>query len=139
MDFVVASVPTAGLYLVVEFLQEAVQPGLSHFHGPGLIGYVTHFDQNHHQLHTNHNEKTRRPIYISCLVHDDVQGSCLHSHSTHHISVVLVGEVKGRQEGLELVENLVVSRHVSGQNASAEQKADCASLLMKQHEIKCVL
>lgn len=45
--------------------------------------------------------------------------SCLHSHSTHHISVVLVGEVKGRQEGLELVEDLVVSRHVSGQNASA--------------------
>lgn len=41
------------------------------------------------------------------------------SLSTHHISVVLVGEVKGRQERLELVENLVVSRHVSGQNASA--------------------
>lgn len=39
--------------------------------------------------------------------------------SSHHISVVLVGEVKSRQDGLELVENLVVSRHVSGQNASA--------------------
>lgn len=39
-------------YLVVEFLQKTVQPGLSHLHGPRLIGYVAHFDQNHHQLHT---------------------------------------------------------------------------------------
>lgn len=44
---------------------------------------------------------------------------CLHLHSSHHISVVLVGEVKSRQDGLELVENLIVPRHVSGQNASA--------------------
>lgn len=65
IEFVVVSVSTAGLYLVVEFLQQAVQPGLSHLHGPGLVGYVAHFDQNHHQLNTNHDEKTRHPIYIS--------------------------------------------------------------------------
>lgn len=46
VDFV-----TTGLsYLVEEFLQETVQPGLSHLHGPGLVGYVAHFDQNHHEL-----------------------------------------------------------------------------------------
>lgn len=38
---------------------------------------------------------------------------------SYHLSVVLVGEVKRWQDGLELVENLIVSRHVSGQNASA--------------------
>lgn len=31
----------------------------------------------------------------------------------------LVGEVESRQDGLELVQNLVVSRHVGGQDASA--------------------
>lgn len=40
--------------LVVKLLQETVQPGLRHLHGPGLIGYVAHFDQNHHQLHAQH-------------------------------------------------------------------------------------
>lgn len=37
-------------YLVVELLQQAVQPGLSHLHGPSLVGYVADFDENHHQL-----------------------------------------------------------------------------------------
>lgn len=32
--------------------------------------------------------------------------------------MILVGEVKGRQDGLELVENLIVFGHVSGQNTS---------------------
>lgn len=41
------------------------------------------------------------------------------SASSHHISVVHIVEVKSRQDGLELVENLVVLRHVGGQNASA--------------------
>lgn len=40
----------------------------------------------------------------------------LHSH---HVLVVLVGEVKGRQDGLELVEDLIVLGHVSGQDTSA--------------------
>lgn len=40
----------------------------------------------------------------------------LHSH---HVLVVLVGEVKGWQDGLELVENLSVLGHVSGQDTSA--------------------
>lgn len=48
-----------------------------------------------------------------------VFGLCLHLLSSHHFSVLLAGEVKSRQDGLELVENLVVSRHVSGQDASA--------------------
>lgn len=37
----------------------------------------------------------------------------------HHVFVVLVGEVKGRQDGLELVENLIMLGHVSGQNTPA--------------------
>lgn len=37
-------------YLVVELLQQAVQPGLSHLHGPSLVGYVADFDEDHHQL-----------------------------------------------------------------------------------------
>lgn len=41
------------------------------------------------------------------------------STSSHHISVVLIVEVKSGQDGLELVENLIVLRHVGGQNASA--------------------
>lgn len=44
--------------LVVKLLQETVQPGLRHLHGPGLIGYVAHFDQNHHQLHAQHLKTT---------------------------------------------------------------------------------
>lgn len=40
------------------------------------------------------------------------------STSSHHVSVVLIVEVKSWQDGLELVENLVVLRHVGGQNAS---------------------
>lgn len=35
----------------------------------------------------------------------------------YQIFVFLVAEVKTTQDGLELVENLVVSRHVCGQNA----------------------
>lgn len=38
---------------------------------------------------------------------------------SHHVSVVLVGEVERWQNGLELVEDLVVSRHVGGQDAPA--------------------
>lgn len=34
----------------------------------------------------------------------------------YHFLVVLVGEVKHRLHGSELVENFVVSRHVGGQN-----------------------
>lgn len=37
----------------------------------------------------------------------------------HHVLVFLVGEVKGWQDGLELVENLVVLGHVRGQDTSA--------------------
>lgn len=37
-------------YLVVKFLKETVQPGLGHLHGAGLVGYVAHLDQDHHQL-----------------------------------------------------------------------------------------
>lgn len=44
---------------------------------------------------------------------------CFYLHSSYHISVVLVGEVKSWQDGLELVENLIVPCHVCGQNASA--------------------
>lgn len=39
-------------HLVVELLQQAVQPGFCHLHGPRLVGYVAHFDENHHQLRT---------------------------------------------------------------------------------------
>lgn len=39
--------------------------------------------------------------------------------SSYHISVVPVVEVKSWQDGFELVENLIVPCHVSGQNASA--------------------
>lgn len=38
---------------------------------------------------------------------------------SYHISVVPVSEVKRRHDGLELVEDLIVPCHVSGQNASA--------------------
>ena len=38
--------------------------------------------------------------------------------------MLLAGEVKSRQDGLELVENLVVSRHVSGKDASAIMNYD---------------
>lgn len=48
--------PIGFSHLVVELLQQTVQPGLSHLHGPRLVGYIAHFDQNHHQLHT-HNIK----------------------------------------------------------------------------------
>lgn len=44
---------------------------------------------------------------------------CLHLQSSYHIFVVLIGEVESRQDGLELAENLVVPRHVSGQDTSA--------------------
>lgn len=37
-------------YLVEELLQQAVQPGLGHLHGPRLVGDVAHFDQDHHEL-----------------------------------------------------------------------------------------
>lgn len=43
--------------------------------------------------------------------------------------MVLVGEVKGRQDGLELVENLIVFGHVSGQNTSAGgREEECTRL-----------
>lgn len=35
--------------------------------------------------------------------------------------MLLVGEVEPMQDGLELVEDLVVPRHVGGQNASANK------------------
>lgn len=38
---------------------------------------------------------------------------------SYRVLVVLVVEVKRRQEGLKLIENLIVLCHVSGQNASA--------------------
>lgn len=41
------------------------------------------------------------------------------SRWAHHVPVLLAGEVKRRQDGLELVEDLVVPRHVCGQDASA--------------------
>ncbi len=56
------SLHTTGLrYLVVEFLQKTVQPRLGHLHGPRLIGYVAHFDQNHHQLLTQQEKKSDLP------------------------------------------------------------------------------
>lgn len=48
----------------------------------------------------------------------------------HHVFVVLVGEVKGRQDGLELVENLIVLGHVSGQNTPAGNTGE------KQHRLE---
>lgn len=41
------------------------------------------------------------------------------SRSAHHVPVLLAGEVKRWQDGLELAEDLVVPRHVCGQDASA--------------------
>lgn len=43
---------------------------------------------------------------------------------SHHVFVVLVGEVKSRQDGLELVENLIVFGHVGGQNTSAGRREE---------------
>lgn len=113
--------PIGFSHLVVELLQQTVQPGLSHLHGPRLVGYIAHFDQNHHQLHTHTTLKTQILNSITLLI---VFGLCLHLLSSHHFSVLLAGEVKSRQDGLELVENLVVSRHVSGQDASAIMNYD---------------
>lgn len=42
-----------------------------------------------------------------------------HVTFSYHIFVVFISEVESRQDGLELVENLIVPRHVSGQDASA--------------------
>lgn len=74
-------------YLVVKLLQKTVQPGLGHLHGPGLIGNVTHFDQNHHQLHTQHQRGhigaflvTTMPYhsFIRCFIHS----SCVSNTSS---------------------------------------------------------
>ena len=32
------------------FLEETVEPGLGHVHGPRFVRYVSHFDQHHAQL-----------------------------------------------------------------------------------------
>lgn len=55
----------------------------------------------------------------------------------HHVFVVLVCEVKGRQDGLEPVENLIVLGHVSGQNTSAGNTGEKQHLLelCKQHHV----
>lgn len=42
-------------------------------------------------------------------------------HVPHHVSVLLVVEVESRQDGFEFVEDLVVPRHVRGQDAPAGQ------------------
>lgn len=46
------------------------------------------------------------------------------SFPSHHVFVVLVGKVEGRQDGLEFVENLIVFGHVSGQNTSAGRREE---------------
>lgn len=43
---------------------------------------------------------------------------------SHHVFVVLVGKVKSGQDGLELVENLIVFGHVGGQNTSAGRREE---------------
>lgn len=45
---------------------------------------------------------------------------CIWRVLLHHFLVVLVGEVEHRLHDFELVEDLVVSRHVGGQNAPAD-------------------
>lgn len=42
-------------------------------------------------------------------------------HVPHHVPVLLVVEVESRQDGFEFVEDLVVPRHVRGQDAPAGQ------------------
>lgn len=133
----------AGLgYLVVELLQQAVQPGLCHLHGPRLVGYVAHFDENHHQLQTGTRlQKLKNNLLLSrtfCKFRFllPTRNAKRLSRSAHHVPVLLAAEVKRRQDGLELVEDLVVPRHVCGQDASAgraERSAVLTISKMRQH------
>lgn len=52
----------------------------------------------------------------------------------HHVFVVLVGEVKGRQDGLELVEDLIVLGHVRGQDTSAGNRGGKDTRLYWEYE-----
>lgn len=95
--------------LVEELLQQTVQPGFGHSHGPHFVGDVAHLHHDLHQLEEeppffNGRQPDRRPP----------------AASTHHFLVVFVAEVKNRLDGFELVEDFVVSRHVGGQNAPKE-------------------
>lgn len=103
-------------YLVVELLQQAVQPGLSHLHGPSLVGYVADFDENHHQL-----QKDKQPGVLGPPPRSWFPFKVQLLHVPHHVSVLLVVEVESRQDGFEFVEDLVVPRHVRGQDAPAGQ------------------
>lgn len=134
-DVAKQTVDGAGLgYLVVELLQQAVQPGLCHLHGPRLVGYVAHFDENHHQLQTGTRCKSLKTT--CCFLLLPTCNAKQLSHSAHHVPVLLAGEVKRRQDGLELAEDLVVPRHVCGQDASAG-RAEWSAVLtiskMRQH------
>ena len=56
--------------------------------------------------------------------------------SPYHFFVVLVGEVEHRLHDFELVEDFVVSRHVGGQDASANKKIETLYEPINKMEIK---
>ena len=68
-----------------------------------IISYVDDKIQNHIRSGQKHT-----PLHVSTSI----------PHRYYHVFVVLVLKVKHRQDRLELAEDLIVSRHVSGQDAS---------------------
>lgn len=49
-------------YLHEVLLQQAIDPRLSHLHGPHFIGDVTTFDKYHLQLHTTQGQRVEATI-----------------------------------------------------------------------------
>lgn len=102
-------------YLVVKLLQQAVQPGLGHLHGPSLVGYVADFYENHHQLR----QDKQSAVFSKCVYDAGFYSDRISCSVSHHVSVLLVAKVESWQDGFEFVQDLVVPRHVRGQDAPA--------------------